>query len=397
MPRLIGRTSSDRGAAVVVVALLLSSGLIMGLMALVVDLGMIRVERLELQRASTASAFSAAYDCSFAPTTSTSANCGKSQYASDLTAVSPFSLSGRNSSDGIGAVSQICGKDVNGILAACPPVDATAKDCYRIPVDKNKHYVQVTVTTQTASGNKVPAVFAKVIPGYSGSTGTACAQAAWAAPDSIALTLAFALSKTCWEQQIQNAATKVGYAPPPPYDDPGEPLKSIAPKYERTILYLEATNTNNAPSAACKPTATAPSGGFGWLKSPSGASCTAVVTYDGYAEKDSGLSAAGCGKAFTDAYHQMITVPVYDTVDSIRGYHIVGFAPFFLSGWKVVGLTVPGYGNISDRPPYATQQCQGNDKCMYGWFTQSTLLTNQSTPIDPDRESFGLNVVKLVG
>lgn len=383
--------SNDAGVVVMLFSVLVGTGLLFIMLALVIDLGALRVERTELRRAADAAVVSAAYDCSFNPTTLVSSNCGTANYTSP-TGVSPQRLSDRNSIDGLGTVYHICGNDSRAGSTSrliSYPCDYTrpvsSRDCLTKPMDDpynpdramNRDYVEVAVQTKTSSGQRVLPIFGKFF-GAQGSTLYACSQAAWAAPTGIPETLGLALSKTCW-----SSATTAGsnYPAAPPYATDAA-RQAIAVTYEKALVLPGGSKNGTGP---CEQATTGP-GGFGFvlvdncMVTPSVGTLTSDVGADGHK----------CKTTLPAHQYKLVNLPVYDNDPASGNFNVVGFAPFFLTGWDL-----PAVSRVTPLAP--SVNCPGGDKCLFGWFTQSTLLTDSVTRIDPGQQGFGLNVVKLVG
>jgi len=175
--RFLGRRR-DAGGVAVTVGILLASGVLLGMSALVVDVGQLYVEREQLQSAADAAAMAVALDCvhgrEVACTTDTTA-----ERLADL-----------NSSDGQSNVANICGDEPHRWLAKCVgsgPANLTA--CINgLPLN-TRGYVQVRTTTERpdATGDSrfiLPPIFAQTLAGgFRGSTVGACSRVAWGTPD----------------------------------------------------------------------------------------------------------------------------------------------------------------------------------------------------------------------
>lgn len=418
------RRETDQGIVAIIVALLFSTGIMFALMALVADLGMLRIERAELRRAADSAAVSAAYDCSFLPlavsnppssNTAVSNNCGTATYSGAYALVSPTGMSNRNSADGMGEVAELCGNvPAKPSIPACPPATGV-KDCVTTPnpsdpsfsTNPNRFFVRVTVRSKTSYGDRIAPVFGRVIPGYNSVSLTACSWAAWSPPKQIAAPspgIAFAVSERCWQLQTSRAAY------PPPYPYTTAQVDSLAPAFQRALVVVAVKTTynppNTPPNESCYAGAgdTTLAGGFGWLQT-----CSTNMKLDSSGtlllEGKDGISASGgqqealCADRFINSHRKLVYVPVYDRVvkdatTNVSYFRVKGFAPFFLSGWN----NLP---SMTTRDP-VTAGVDGktlctNEKCIYGWFTQSTLLQPQGAQIDPTQPNFGLNVVKLGG
>ena len=99
--RMLGR--DERGAVAVIVALMLGTGVLTGIGALVIDVGQIYQERAELQNGADAAALAVAKSCA----TGTCAPTLSAQYANE----NASALTGKT------AASTVCG---SGTLGTCP-------------------------------------------------------------------------------------------------------------------------------------------------------------------------------------------------------------------------------------------------------------------------------------
>ena len=168
MRDLIAR--DERGAVAVLVAILLGGGVLLGMGALVVDVGQLYQERAELQNGADAAAVGVAKSCALGACDPAAAVTYADGNASALTG-------------GTAGVSLVCG---SGTLGGCPASTGAMTDCPPPPAGAN--FVDVSTSTRTASGSTLlPPVFARTVLGngsYRGTTVRACAQAEWGAPSA---------------------------------------------------------------------------------------------------------------------------------------------------------------------------------------------------------------------
>ena len=331
------RRGDDRGAAAVLVAIVLSTGVLLGMAALSVDVGQLFAERRQLQNGADAAALAIAR------------NCGNPARTCPGEAAS--TIASANANDGATGAGAVCGSGRG--LPACPASPGPAlTQCTPAPAGV-EGWVRVTTTTATAGGGTLlPPVFARALAGNAGYSGTqvrACAQAAWGTEGS-GSALPLTLAACEW-----NAATRNGtvFAPPPPY--PPYPAGEVA-------LKLHSTSERGGCPSSGGAYADLP-GGFGWLDSTN---CQATSTAGGYVSADPGVSASSCAKQLPALVGTLLYLPVFDEATGTGSggqYHIKGFAAFYLDGYDL-----PGAG--SKKPNGGVTQCKGSDKCIYGWFTQ---------------------------
>jgi hypothetical protein len=380
---LTRRLNGDGGAIATIVVILLAGGVLLGMGALVVDVGRIYGEQRELQNGADAAALAVAQGCAVG-----AATCDTSTSGTALT------YANGNAKDNAADV------DCVRVGTRCPNIGGSY--VYNCPAATGSHYVEVVTSTRTSSGSTLlPPSFARALAGngaYPGKNVKSCARAAWASATSGA-GLAMTISLCEWNAVTQNG-NHFGPTPPdtppavlPPYD-----IKSASPNlnaYE-VKLYLH-TKGDGGASGMCKPAGMSGSdlpGGFGWLLDSNG-KCTAPITNDTYtAETGTGVPKA-CKDALEAAWTNhpsVIYMPVYDGDPWGTGangtYHLKGFAAFVVTGYYLPGLSAKSWLT-------GQSYCKGNDKCIYGYFTQALL---------PGGSDFGgtgglpgVSVIKLVG
>jgi hypothetical protein len=358
--RLLGR--DDRGGVGVLVAILIGGGVLLGMGAMVVDVGQIYAERSQLQNGADAGALAVAKSCaegSCAPSTATS-------YAN------------QNSADGVSAVPLVCGY---GTLGACPASTGAIYDCPSAPANGIK-YVDVHTATETKSGSTLlPPSFARALIGngaYKGSRVLACAQAEWGPPAS-ANTIAFTMSACEWDTATNNGAL---LAPPPPY--PPYPAQS----YDQVITLHTGTTSGSCPANPAD--ADAP-GAFGWTQDVSG-TCQVLINNNQYGTNTGVSAAQACQAALASAWQNktVVYVPVYSAVVSQGSntvYTLKGFAAFVITGYRIPGVTAPDWLNPS-------LLCKPPNVCIDGFFTQGLISGGGTVGTGPD---LGADVIALSG
>jgi Flp pilus assembly protein TadG len=328
MPELIGRwrcwwrrPRDDRGAVATVVAVLLAGGVLLGFLALVVDVGQIYVEREELQSGADAAVLAVARACAINATecaTKPAMVTLAQRYAND------------NSADGVSAVIDVCG-NVPGRLDACPAGNGNLSDCVGALPDPGRPFVEVRLATQVPGGLLLPPMFAQTLTGnadYQGSSTAACARATWTPQDEVAV-LAVTMSDCDFAD-----ATAAGFANP---DDPSQAL-------ERSIEFVPGhPNCRSTPDSPWQDP-----GSAAWLAGTddcqvqlpvSGVISGTLVTIDT-------PTPAGCEDRLRDAAdgREIIYIPVHDAIGAgvpDRPYHNVFLAPFMVTGWQLGNATEP--------------------------------------------------------
>jgi Flp pilus assembly protein TadG len=341
--RLLGR--DERGVVGVLVGLLLGT-VLLGLGALVIDVGQLYAERAQLQSGADAAATAVAKSCIVGACTAASALSTAVTYAGD------------NAQDGVSGVSQVCG---SGALGACSTGTSAITDCPSAPA-AGTNYVDVHTSTQTSGGGTVVApIFAKALLGngnYTGTTVLACSQAQWGGPTA-ANVISFTISACEWAQ-----ATSTGtvYAPPPP----AVPSSSFD-----QVLNLAAGGGGGCPFA---PAGDGP-GDFGWASDPNG-NCSLVVSSGTFGGKTGASVTSGCMTALAadQASKTLIYLAVYTSVSGSGSgavYTLKGFAAFVVTGY-----TLPSFFASDWLNPANDNNC--SSKCIDGYFTQAIIPYDSS-------------------
>lgn len=346
--RLMG-DRSDRGGVAVIVALLLGTGVLLGMAALVVDVGTIYAEREQLQTGADAAAIRAGQLCAQDPTGCT---------AADLAGVVDDYARGNARDEA--AAATVCVSDDPDCAGSS---DGSLSDCIGDAPDAD--YVKVRTHTERDGSTVLPPVFAQaVLDGFRGAKVTACARVAWG-PPARTTGLALTVSACAWHRYTGDGAA---------FSDT-----------EREIPLYDVKT-----AASCAPTDPNP-GGFRWL-ADAGADCRATVSADAGYEVATGDSRPdGCAAALTALLDsgKPVAVPVFDSVSgggARATYTVQGFAAFVVTGWHLPGSNDPS------RDPTSTCATGGN-ACVYGHFTQA-LLTGGGAIGGRD---LGAHIVALVG
>jgi Flp pilus assembly protein TadG len=337
--RLLRR--DERGVVAVLVGLLIG-GVLLGLGALVIDVGQLYQERAQLQNGADAAAIAVAKSCVVSTCTASGALSTAVTYASD------------NAQDGVAGVSQVCG---SGVLGACPTSTGAITDCPAAPAS-GLGYVDVHTSTATSGGGTVIApVFAKELLGngtYTGTTVKACAQAAWGGPSS-ANTVAFAISACSWDSWTSSGTN---FAPAPPT------VPSSTFDHQ-----LNLSNLNNGTNCTGEPSGSDGAGAFGWAVDQTG-TC-GIFTDSATFPADTGASAGStCHTALiaAQASRTAIFLPVY-TTDTGTGSNTVlalkGFAAFVVTGYSLPSFSA------SDWLKSSNNSC--SYKCIDGYFTKELI------------------------
>jgi hypothetical protein len=372
--RLLGR--DERGVIGVLVAVLMGSGVLVGLGALVIDTGQLYQERAELQNGAEAGALAVAKSCATGTCTSSLA----AQYANE----NASALTGNSAA----VVGVPCGSVAP--LVACGASTGLMTDCPGAPSGAGAGYVgyvDVHTSTKLAGGSTLlPPVFAKTLLGngsYTGSTVKACAQAAWGAAPSNTLSTAFTISACEWDK-----ATTTGtvYAQAPPYPPNTAPASTL----DQVIKLRSGTGTGCTHYAAPADAVNL----FGWVTETGG--CTLQIAGTTYSVLTT-TSSPNCNTPlFDDAQNRtLIEVPVYTSVTGCCGsavYNLKGIAAFVVTGYNIPGSTFNFYSDWLN----SANNCSGVTYCINGYFVR-TVLPVSGTFGTAATANLGLSMVKLTG
>jgi hypothetical protein len=366
-----GRVRDDRGAVAATVAIVLGTGVLIGMATVVVDVGRLYAEREQLQSGADAAAWAVAEGCVLDPTACAD-QAGTAQSYAD-----------GNAADGAAAVTVICGSGPD--LPGCPPPADNRTDCLGEAPDGIFSAEVRTATRLPDDSTLLPPAFAGVIAGgeYEGTEVGACARVAWG-PPRVATGFAVTFSVCEWEQLTSNGTV---YWPVPAAGTP--------PDEAERVVYLKGSGDESTCPAG--PSGWDAPGGFGWLDDPEGADdgepCQVTIEVDGSFGGNTGNSVSRpCRTALTDALagRRPSLIPIYDAV---RGqganttYHLAGFASFVLTGYHMSGFQAPSW--LTGR-----HLCSGNERCLYGYFTRGLVPSTGQEIGGPD---LGVSIINLVG
>jgi Flp pilus assembly protein TadG len=368
----------DDGAVALLVAILFGGGVLLGMAALVIDVGALYGERRQLQNSADAAALSLAQDCA-----ARSAAC----------TTSPGNVSGivnsNDSADGTSAVAGVCVTAGGVSTGLCSSASSTLADCLPLPAGA-QNYVEVRTRTRTASGGTLlPPVFAETLAGgYSGTAVGACSRVAWGGASGASSAIPLTVSNCEFQHYVGNPPTN--FAPPPPY--PPWP----AATWEHTIWFHDTTNALAGSCPAGPAGSDDPiSGGFGWLQSTS---CEVTSTVANWFDASPGTSpGSDCRAAeFAASYGQLVDIPIYDGTNGLNGangkYHIKGYAAFVLTGYYLGG-SYKKKSLITGDYPCGRTPTTGDERCISGFFTQD--LTPTSGVIGGT--DMGVTVIQMTG
>jgi Flp pilus assembly protein TadG len=343
--RLLGR--DDRGAIGVLIAVLIGGGVLLGMGALVIDVGQIYQNRSELQNGADAAALAAARQCALGTCAPASAMSTALTYANS----NASALTGHTA-----GVTVVCGS--NGLGGCTAYVGPGLTNCPPDPAN-GVNFVDVLTSTKLAGGSTLlPPVFGRTLVGkstYDGTTVKACAQAEWGyaeQSDSLALTISL-----CQWQDLTGSG--------------GSGFNTLVPVYIKG-----KAKQCGGPAGQNIP------GGFDWLQETNTSTCTAkidlttstTVTSTGNNVTSDCKSALVTDVAAYVAGHPVtVFLPIFGCPNppvagcpvtgtgSNAKYYIIGLAGFVVSGYKNIPGLTPDAGTHS--------ACTGNAPCIEGYFT----------------------------
>lgn len=392
MPRLtvrpargfLRRPDRDRGASATLVAVLLAGGVLLGMAALVVDVGKLYAEREELMSGADAAAMAVALDCALnRPACEPATAVGIADAVVDTAEIYAVA----NARDGATAVDYVCGYDPKGRLEPCEeePV-GNLTDCLGERPTDGTAYVEVRTTTLLPDGSTLlPPSFARaLVPGYDGTTVGACSRVAWGSPGS---GLAYTISTCEWDEAT---AGGTDLAPPPP----AVPDR----RYERVIYTKDSPEASPCPAG---PSGGDAPGGFGRLDDDEDGvdDCQTAITGDEYGGDTGNNFPAACAHALWDARanRTVLLVPVFDDVSGSGAntrYHLAGFAAFVVTGYFMSPGGNPNAPGNAVSTLTGQHYCGGPQRCLYGYFTAA--LVPGEGEIGP-LPSLGAVVVRTIG
>jgi hypothetical protein len=342
------RCRDENGAIAVIVAILLGSGVLLGMGALVIDVGEFYNERALLTNAAQEAAVAIAKSC-------VTGSCATIPAVGDVQAAikGPGSIS----------IGTICG---SGTLGACPAAAAGTVSCP--PAASGVGYVDVYASTPlTGRSALLPAAFPATLPGlhaFAGKNMSVCVQASWGAPAAAQAT-AITISQCSWQSATgfssqANAGTSGG-------GSPGIVHAYSTPSPSSDVAFQLLSFGGGGGCSSGQPV-------FGWAADSSGY-CSLPVSgprYPGW----SGIPPPSCLAALASAQssHIPVVIPIFSSVwrrFGVRTYRLYGFADFVVTGYHFAGTSAPDWLNPANT-------CTGSLSCVNGYFTEGVVPTTGS-------------------
>jgi Flp pilus assembly protein TadG len=337
----------ERGVVGIVVCLLLGT-VLLGLSALVIDVGQLYQERAQLQSGADAAALAVAKSCILGTCTPSTALSTAQTYAND------------NATDGVSGVGTVCG--YADTLTACGTSSGAMTACPSPPA-AGTSYVDVNTSTKTSGGaTTIAPLFAKDLLGnstYAGTTVLACAQVEWdngGGSTYSGLLTAFTTTACQWDKA--NSAGTI-YGSPPTTSLPSS-------SYDMQLTW----GTGNKTTCSTEASGSDGPGTFGWITETGG--CTLAVPTGTTYSLLSGSTSLDCNTPlFDDAQDKtLIYIPVYTSVSGASGsqvYNLKGLAAFVVTGYNVPGSTFTHYADWLN----SANTCTGTKYCISGYFVDA--------------------------
>ncbi|SDS56613.1 Tad domain-containing protein [Actinoplanes derwentensis] len=388
----------------VIFAIFLGSSVLAGMCALVIDVGLLYNEREQLITGADSASFKVAINCVKDPTSCTPA----------VQTPVAVTYAGKNAKD-TKSDAKICFDDTGcpvwNTPKACPPPPV-------VPAGFGKgNWVEVRTSTVTsAGGTLIPPVFAKSVTDghYQGTQVGACARVAWG-PPAVEKVFALGISLCDWKRMTSNGT--VFYNPlgtllndiglfqliglPSPTPGVDSPIPQVLPL---TALGLPL------PSCTTPVDLTVPRG-YVWLQypdlTPPDSECMMDLKVDDL-PRSFLLSGLLIGTICAQKLQAKVgkgpfLVPIFDKIvpeliSLAPQYHIVGFAPFVVTGYSTL---IPGVVNSVSSilsggllAALTTLLCT-TAACIYGYFTKT--LVPHSRPVFGTGPNFGATVIGRTG
>ncbi len=328
----------EQGTVAVMFALLVTG--VLGVGALMIDVGALYIEGRQLQNGAESSALAIARTCA----------------VSSCVAGAGNDLADANALDGSTLVETVCGTAPG--LAGCASSGERQRFGCR-PVSGTVPYVQVQTRSRRADGSDlVPGFMIRLLnPAHDGTSVRACARVAYGTPAGLTSELPLALSQCEWQWWTDRYLASFGTAL----------VSEPYPSGSEAILYFH--NTGDLGPSTCpqsSPSEANPQlpGGFGWLRTDG--ECAVVTDSAGDPfEKPGNSVPSDCDSDDFEAMHgQIVRVPLFGSITNSTGkYDIIGYAGFQLTGYRLGG---PAYTRSS--PTLGMPCTPASTRCIIGRF-----------------------------
>lgn len=359
------RLHDERGAVSILVGLLVSAGVLLGMLAVVIDGGRLFAERRVVQNGADAAALAVARACALGDPA-----CASRPAATTL----GTSLANQNAGkDQVSALDEACG---SGNLGACRSLRTHAWECQTVTAGRNFARIR-TATRESDGASLVPPVFSQTM-GFTGTGLWACSQATWGAASGANVTFPVALSACDY---VSNASATMQIFSPPTFKPGQGPTCTVTDKDGITRTLKDMVK------------------GFFYVQlDPNRKDClTSVRVNIGDILSRSDNIVQLCGPNYAAAFDTFIGVktplPIFDALPSGGG---IGTTTMRVSSF--VAFTLRAYrfgGNVSNGAPPGgwPPGCRGSNRCIYGDF--GSAVTGD-TGINPGTPNYGLQALQLI-
>ena len=259
----MNKLRKEDGAVATIVVTLLSFGVVLGLLAISVDVGRLMVERRSLQNAADASAMSLAQSCS-------RGFCvADGEAASDL-----GGLANANARDDEHTIALQCGVNVGGALPACPASSLAMVDCPPLPPAYSGSgysalpYVQVHTETLSDGDDEMTNFFSRANGNDASSKVHACSRAAWGPPGGATATTPITISVCEWQTMTAGGTSWVVDPPTgawPGYGGAGQSAYPQGFTTPNTSGHEQMITLHDPSKPPCSFNGKDTAGGFGYL------------------------------------------------------------------------------------------------------------------------------------
>ena len=394
------KDKSESGTIALIVAILVSSSLVIGMFVIVADTGSLFSERRVIQNAADASSLALVRECAIL---GNGVIDGVSAGYSNPVCANPINAkdfaqkyANLNSPDSLTDVIEVCGKSP---LNVCSSNSGAIFDCKNVD-PKYTQYVRVTTSTRTTQGTSIENVFSKILnQNDAGTSVPGCAQSAWG--KSSFAPIFFPIALPVCDYALGGTRIIRSFASNDPVVTGG-----------CTITDLEGVNFYYA----------APTKGFSLL---SNLGCPGVTPRlnikvgDMLRSEPSLLQVEKpCSDLGLNFYTQISSfvdltffVPVVTSVvcsssnDNCQGSYQFEVASFF--GFKLLGLRFKNSGLIGATPTcpinetcqsgtdYWPSYCNSTSLCVYGTFERATA-PGADVSTDPNFPAIGAQATQLL-
>ncbi|MGN7199269.1 pilus assembly protein TadG-related protein [Arthrobacter sp. SAFR-044] len=337
--RAAGQHDSERGAAAIIVAVLMVA--VLGFAAIAVDVGAMYAEKAQVQNGADATALAIAADCA------KGVNCTTAMAASSNR------LADNNANDGS-----------TGVQSVTQP---------------NPNTVRVVTNSRDTSGNNFFSLFFARVLGIDTSQITATAEASWG-PPSGGKTLPWTISMCVFESfltpsqlaELNSTGTFTGNPDP----------TRILLRYDQNVPTFPGCAADNGYAP----------GGFGWLDTDSGCSTNINVGTAEVGSNPGNDLPSVCQSMPATIKDSPVLIPIFTNAvqnGQKTQYTLAGFLAFQVTGFKFGGG--PG---LTDLDPLAPACDGGNCRGIQGYFTRFVSLQEGLT-ISHTESNYGGTVAEL--